>query len=267
MRDSLRRAAPVLLAVHALRALWALLLLGPLYSELALALDRSVFRATPSPGDAALAVEVVAVAGTQLLPRAVVWLGAYVLLGPWLQQVLLIALAGAPLNGLAWGATRRYLRALALRLGALAVFALLAGGGVLALQQVLAWLPASAGLELGARVACLSAVLIGALLLATAHDLAQAKVARGAFGLASVRGAIGACTPGMVTRNLLALALAAALAVLAELASRAPLALPYAAGPTLVLVVQQALLFAALLARAAWLAHALSCPLRPRLRS
>jgi hypothetical protein len=257
---SLRRAAPALLAVHALRALWTLLMLGPLYRDLARALDQSVFRETPSPGDAALAVEVVARSAPHLLPFAIVWLGTYVLLGPWLQQLLLRALAGASLRSAAREALGRYPAALAVRVLAVLVFALTAGGALLVLQQALAWMPAGAALELAARLLCALALLGCALLLATAHDLAQAAVARGDAMLAGVRYALARCSRAAVARNALSLAAAAALALLAELTSRVPLALPYATGPALVLVAQQALLLAALLARAAWLSHTLRRP-------
>jgi len=269
VRSSLRRAAPALLAVHALRVLWSLLLLGPLYRDLARALDRSVFRATPSPGDAALAVEVVARSGPQLLPFAFVWLGTYVLLGPWLQQLLLSALWGASLRSAAREAIGRYPAALAVRVLAALIFALTASGAVLALQRALAWMPAGAALELAARLLCALALLGCALALVTAHDLAQAAVAHGNGTLAGVQNALALCSRAAVARNSLSLTAAAALALLAELTSRVPLALPYATGPALVLVVQQALLFAALVVRAAWLSHTLTRlgPVRPPPRS
>jgi hypothetical protein len=258
LRSRLRRAAPALLAVHALRALWALLMLGPLYRELARALDRSVFHAAPSPGDAALALEVIARTGPQLLPAAFIWLGSYALLGPWLQQLLLHALArGASLRSAGRAALARYPAALTLRVLAVAAFALVASVALLALQQALAWLPVSPALELATWSLCALGLLGCALLLATAHDLAQAAVALGGGVAMALRTAFALCSRDAVARNSASLAAAAALAVIAELTSRAPLALPYASGPVLVLAVQQALSFAALLVRAAWLAHAL----------
>jgi hypothetical protein len=253
VRAELRRAAPALLVIHTLRALWALLLVGPLYGDLAGVLDRSVFRATESAGDAALAIEVVAHGGAQLLPGASIWLGSYALLGPWLQQLTLRTLGGVRLRVAAREALERYPAALAARFLAATTCALLAGGTLLALQQALAWMPAGAALELAAWWLCALALIAGALLLATAHDLMQAAIAQGDRISAALRNALVLCARPALARNALSLAAAGALALIAELASRVPLALPYALGPAVVLVTQQTLLFTALGVRAVWL--------------
>lgn len=251
------RGLTALLALHALRSAFAFALLGPLYRELARAMDRSTFHAAASPVDAALALEVIERAAPRMLPGALVALGLYALLGPWLQQTLLHALAGSTLREAATRAAQRYLAALATRSVALLAFLALAAATVLALQALLIALPASALLETLARSACVALVLAAALLLASAHDLAFAALANGARLRSGLRAGITRCTRAALGRHLLALAAATALVAIGELAGHLAMPLPYALGPGIVLLIQQCLLLAALGARAAWLAHAL----------
>jgi hypothetical protein len=254
---AVRRALPALLVLHALRTAFALAALGPLYHELAAAMDRSTSHATATPLDAALALEVIARAAPRMLPGALAAALVYALIGPWLQQAMLHALAGARLRVAAIRAARRYLHALATRSSALIAFALIAAASVLALKAALYVLPASVALEASTRGLFVAFVLAAAFVLATSHDIACAALTRGARLGTSVRAAVSRCTRAALRRHLIALATAATLVVGGELASRVPLPLPYALGPGVVLAVQQALLFTALCARAAWLAHAL----------
>lgn len=255
---AVRRGLPALLAVYALRTLCALLVLGPLYGELSHALQTSVFGATATPGDAALALELLARSAPPALPGAVVWLAAYALLGPWLQQLLLLALGGVSLRAALLPALHRYPAALAVRAAAIGLGGLAIAAVVLALDALFGLLPSRPALELGLRVFCCAGLAACALWLASLHDLAQARIALGSGALRGVLGARGDCTRGALACNALALTAATVIALLAELAGRVPLALPYAAGPMLVLAVQQTLLFAALLVRAAWLSHTLT---------
>jgi hypothetical protein len=255
---AVRRGLSALFFVHALRSGWALLLLGPVYDELSHALASSVFTASATPGDAALALEAVARSAPHALPTAAFWLGAYALLGPWLQQVILHGLDGVAGRAALVHALRRYPAALAVRALAVVLFVATAALTVVVLEAALALLPPSAPLELCARLACGACVAACALWLASAHDLALAAIAHGRPAPAAVWDARRRCTSSALALHLLALSAAVALALLAELAGRVPLALPYATGPIAVLLVQQALLFAALLARATWLARTLA---------
>jgi hypothetical protein len=255
---AVRRSLPALLVLHALRTAFALAALGPLYRELAAAINRCTFHATATPLDAAIALEVIARGAPRMLPGALAAAFVYALLGPWLQQALLNALAGASMQAAAARAARRYLAALATRAGALLAFALIAAASVLALEGALHVLPASAALEALTRALFVTLVLAAAFALATTHDLAFAALARGARLGPSVRAALARCTRAALARHLIALATATALIGVGELASRVPVSLPYSLGPGVVLAVQQALLFMAMCARAAWLAYALS---------
>lgn len=255
---AVRRALPALLVLHALRTAFALAALRPLYGELAAAMDRSTFHATASPLDAAIALEVIARAAPRMLPGALVAALVYALLGPWLQQALLHALAGASLKAAASRALRRYSAALAARLAALLAFVVLAAILVLSIETALGILPASTTIERLVRALFVTTALVTALALCTWHDLVTAALARGGGLPPSLRSSITRCTRAALGRHLLAVAAATVLIIVGELASRVPMPLPYALGPGVVLAVQQAVLFAALCARAGWLAHALA---------
>jgi hypothetical protein len=261
----LRRAGGVTLCVYALQTLAASLVTWPLTSAL-FAAPAGTARLQPERGAALLLLEVAAQRGRSLAPWALGIVAAHALLAALIGLCWLHAMADTTTIGATCKhALRDYPAALALGGSMLVGSGAALGLGFLGLRAGLSALPASEDAERALRtiVACTAG---GAVFwLATGYDLARAALvagcARGTGPLHALRTAWNWMSWSALARHALLMLAAAALVLVAEALGRLELALR---SPLVLLASQQALVFAGVCLRGAWLAWALQrCGARP----
>jgi hypothetical protein len=245
---------PATVLAYGFRTGTALLLGGPLLRDLAAALyanDGAPLRAA----QLTVAVEVAAEQGRFTLFWAAGTLLAYALLSPLVSMIWLCALAEPrPFSASVARASARYLPSLAI--SAVAMIATLAAGALalLALNPLtFSALPAQPWAERAYTGAVFAATALAALIMATLTDLTRGSLAAGARGLETLRRARRALSPRLLSTHGAFLAAAVACPLLAEALARALPRTPEA----LLFVSQQALVFLAVLVRAAWLCVAI----------
>jgi hypothetical protein len=251
----LRRAGAMTLLVYGVHALASGVLAAPLAADFARALAVNLYRAQLDAGDTALVLELGAQRVPALLSSSAAAAIGYTLLAPLLRMAWLQAMArGSGVRASLRHGVRKYPHALLVG-GA----ALIAGGG-LAAALIVGFAATTSALmlpiagEQAARAACVLALGATWLLVSTLHDLAVAALASGT----PLRGSIAVAARALSGRMLvahagIALAIAVAYAI-AEAIGRSAAS----AGPSVVLALQQTLVFAAALLRGGWLAIALS---------
>jgi hypothetical protein len=258
-RSAVRRvrvAGGMTLLVYAVRTGAALLLAWPSLSALAPVLARHVDNARLDAADVGLVLQALIANGERQLWWAAGCLAGYLLLRPLLALAWLHALAlPQPVSASLARAAGGYFRALALAGGAAIAAALGLGVLALALSPALAGLlPAAAWAEQACVLGCAGAGLVGALLIATTHDLTRVGLAGGLRLLPALRGALRGLSLGLLARHALLGASALLSVLLAELLARTAPELPAA----LLLLLQQACVLAAVVLRGLWLAYALA---------
>lgn len=238
--NSLRKASPTILALHVIKTVFALVLLGRFGLEVA--------RAGQS-GDLLHVLTVAARHAPQGAALALWALCAYALLGPLLVQLALAALLQRHDGYLAAG--HRYARALVLSLGRFAALACL-GAGAFALSTALA-MHVAPWLETTMRLAPLALATLATAWLATAHDLAAASLATSSAPRlrAALAAGLRAAVPRAVALQVALGAVALAFFAVGELIARSSTTLLPA------LLATQACAVAATFTRASWLSAAL----------
>jgi hypothetical protein len=254
----LRRAGALTLCVYALRTAAVVAVGWPLAADWGNAVSQHMYTRQPSPGDAALLLEI---AARHLLnARTLAWIAAlaiaYAVLAPIVSVAWTHALARSSTvrESLLQG-VRRGPQAIGIGAVMLAGWMVLLGGCALLLAYAPPLLPASASAELALRATIVLLAAAGVVVLATLYELACATQAEGRVELTrALRVAASRLSPRLLaTRAVLALAIAACFAF-AELIGRSAASALGAAG---ILLLQQSLVFTATTLRAACFALAL----------
>jgi hypothetical protein len=252
----LRRAGTLTLCVYALRTAAVLVIGWPLATDWGTAVTQHMYGLQPSAGDAALLAEI----AVRHVPDMLAWSGVASLVYAALSPIASVAWAHAlarssSLHESVVHALGRGVQAIGIALVVLAGWCVLLGGSALLLAYAPGLLPASPTAELVLRMTCVLLAATGALVLGALYELACATQAGAAVPVrVALRLAVRALSPRLLAaRALLALGIAACFA-LAELAGRDA---PTLLGATLLLLLQQALVFAATTLRAACFALAL----------
>jgi hypothetical protein len=245
---------PAILAVHAVKSLLAVALLGRIGNTLA-----ATATLPAAEADAASILTLLLRAYPQWAVGAQWVVLAYLLMAPWLTQLVLAALVRpGSMRVQLRAASSRYARALGLGLWHSAALTALVIGAYVAAERLPALTPAGLVLEEIVRAACIGVSLLAALWLSTAFDLGAARLA---LDRSSALGALGrgarCATLRACAFHAACGALSLALFVASDVFAR------NVAWPMAAIALQQTLALLSTLARARWLARALDMTMSP----